>query len=222
MILIAFAWLVFGLVALAGALIAWHVELRLFAIPGLSWLLLNVLLWNPIWRFLWKKCPMLEEKIFPDLNGIWDVELCSNWPRQQQLLAASLSPDISLDMLKCPESELSPLKPLFLKAKITQTWWKIEMSMWNPEEDTPIDSSNTIVVEPFRQGGHKRPGICYFYKQINKSTKDVTDDTEFYGSARLLYDPGSKKLKGLAWTARMWTRAINTAGEITFARAENP
>jgi hypothetical protein len=213
------AWLVLGLLLLRQAapeIVRLH--LRDSAIPVIGWLGINAVLWKPVWRWFWRKFPKLNLLVFPDLNGTWDVELCSNWPRQVQLLEAAASSDKSIDMRRCSESELAALEPLKLKAEITQTWWAFHMRMWNPAHDTPIKRSDTITVDPIARQGQTPPGICYFYKQEN-ATDNVADDPEFYGAARLNYDIETGELEGLVWTARMWRRAINTAGVIRMTRA---
>lgn len=221
LIFVGFAWIVLGTYVLFSYLATWEISIRSSLVPLISWSVLNVIFWGPVWRFLWKRIPVLERWIFPDLNGSWDVELKSNWPRQKQLIEAALSTDEPIDIVHCDLQELAPLSSQMLKAKITQTWWKIEMTMWNPNEDSPIDRSDTICVEPFRQGGFRPPGICYLYEQANRSDRDVSDEGRFFGAARLTYDFQCQTLRGLAWTTRMWPRAINTVAELTFTRGEN-
>lgn len=218
LLVIAIGWLVIGMVLLSqslGPLLRF--ELKLTAVPTLLWLLVNALLWDPVWRFFWKKFPKLNELVFPDLNGVWEVELCSNWPRQAQMLDAAASADKMIDMRRCNERELAPLTPIRLEAEIHQTWFGFEMLLYNPRSDTPIDRSDTISVDPFARAGLRPAGICYFYKQVN-ATDNIADDSEFYGAARLEYDFKNDQLIGLAWTARMWRQAMNTAGAITFRR----
>jgi hypothetical protein len=192
-------------------------KLKWTAIPSLAWLLSSLLFCNPVWRWVWKKFPSLNMLIFPDLNGDWDVELCSNWPRHLQVLEAAQSSTTQLDMRKCDTSELAELTTMILRAEIYQTWWKIEMRLFNPAANSPIDRSDTINVEPFMCKGLRRAGIAYFYKQQNR-TDEVTDDIEFFGAARLEYDTTRDSLEGLFWTARMWRRAMNTGGMIKFSR----
>lgn len=214
---LAFAWLILGVVMAVNAVRdITHLELKMSSVPVVGWFALNALLLNPIWRGIWRKFPTLN-KWFPDLNGVWEVELSSNWPRQLQLLEAAESKEVSIDMRHCPETDLAMVKPVRLEAEITQNWWSFEMHMYNPKGDTPIDRSDTISVDPFPGKGLRPPGICYFYKQVN-ATGNVSDDIEFYGAARLTYDPKLDRLSGLAWTARMWPRAMNTAGPISFSR----
>lgn len=218
---IAFAWIVVGLVAISGAIPEWtHLQVKTASVPALAWLTLNLLLLNPAWRFFWKRISWLS-RWFPDLNGVWEVEMRSNWSRHEQLLNAAAGAGEPLDMRTCPEDALASLRAIRLRAEISQTWWSIEMRMWNPARDTPIRESQTVHVEPFSRQGLKPAGISYFYKQQNE-TANVADDTEFFGAARLLYDADTDRLDGLAWTARMWPRAMNTAGPITFRRYHKP
>lgn len=220
MIFVAFGWLVVGLIALMNTVnqITAY-EFKATAVPGVAWIALSLVIWNPIWRFVWRKVPRLN-RWFPDLNGNWDVALESNWPRHQQLLEAAESPVRHFDIRHCPDDELAPLSKVQLKAVITQTWWVFEMRMFNPTGTSPIERSDTISVDPIGRMGQQQAGICYFYKQVN-ATDTVSDDTEFYGAARLFYDPDRDRLEGLFWTARMWRRAINTAGRVTMTRSQS-
>jgi len=218
LVVFAIVWLALGMLMLGQALGSLLVfKFNLTAVPLLVWALLNTVLWNPVWRWLWKKFPKLSEWVFPDLNGTWEVELCSNWPRQAQMLEAAASKSRAIDMRYCPEEDLAPLTPIRLEAQIHQTWFGFDMHFYNPKGSTPIDRSDTISVDPFARTGLRCPGICYFYKQVN-ATDNVADDAEFYGAARLEYDIMKDQLVGLAWTARMWRQAMNTAGSIRFTR----
>lgn len=215
---VLFAWFVIGGVLISLELSEFGFEIRLAAIPAISWVVFNLLLLRPVWQWFWKRIPMLEELIFPDLNGEWKVILKSNWTIQQQLTEYAASTEKSMDFLKCDKSDFVPLHTMELRAKIKQTWWKFEIQLWNPDQTGPIQESNTFIVEPYKRSDNQRPGICYFYKQINNETREITDDSEFYGAARLEYDLETKMLRGLVWTARSWHRAINTAGHAVFER----
>ena len=111
--------------------------------------------------------------------------------------------------------------PIRLRAEFLQTWWSFQIHMWNPDGETPIKDSVTTYVEPFRRDRLNPPGICYFFKQVSQ-TANLADDTEFYGAARLTYDCATDQLAGLAWTSRMWLRAMNTAATITMKRPAVP
>lgn len=215
-IFLAIAWLILGF---------WFVmqwfghalqsEIRVGLVPTIAWLAVNGILLTPAWRIVWRRIPYLQAW-FPDLNGDWDVELCSNWPRQQQLIDAA-SARGGTDVLGLPESQLAPIEPLKMHAEIRQGWWKFEIRFTNPTGDSPIDRSDTFIVEPFAGDGQAPPGISYFFEQRN-DTANLADDTKFYGAARLEFNGNKQQLQGCFWTNRQWRRAINTAGSLIMTR----
>ncbi|MEC3909438.1 hypothetical protein U5A82_02800 [Sphingobium sp. CR2-8] len=213
----ASAWLVLALMFLFGTVNEFREgTARLGAIPNLAWWIVLGVLYDPIWRYAWKKISWLRNW-FPDLNGDWDVEIRSNWSRQLQLLDAAASTTVGFDTRGTGSAHLVPLDTVKLKARIKQGWWKIEMQMWNPAGDTPIKDSDTLLVDPFPANGLRRPGIAYFFKQRNQ-TDEWSDASEFDGAAKVEYDEETGQLSGLFWTNRVWQRAMNTAGTITFTR----
>jgi len=212
---VAIVWLTMGFMFALPALSQWlKFDFRISIIPIFVWSLLNLLLWKPVWRFVWRLFPVLS-KWFPDLNGKWKVTLCSNWSRQEQMLETSRSGDF--DMRSAAKEDLAPLQSAEFQAEIDQTWWKVEMKLRNPLQNTPIKQSDSIYIEPCPGSGLRQPTIMYFFKQTNQ-TDNVSDDIEFYGSARLEYDADKDRLDGTFWTARMWRRAMNTAGTVVFTR----
>ncbi len=218
LIFLAFAWLVLSLMYLFGTVNGLRAgSARIGAVPGLAWWIVLAVLYDPIWRFAWRKIAWLRNW-FPDLNGDWDVEIRSNWSRQHQLLDAAASTTESFDTRARDPSHLVPLDTVRLKARIKQGWWKIEMQMWNPAGDTPILNSDTLLIDPFPADGLRRAGIAYFFKQRNQ-TDEWSDASEFDGAAKVEYDHETGKLSGFFWTTRVWQRAMNTAGTITFTRA---
>lgn len=220
-IFFVFAWIVIGILLFFDFVSNFQgSSFRLSAVPAAGWVFLNVLLYNPAWRFFWRKIPVLQKLVFPDLNGKWKVELYSNWPRQVQLLDAAKLKSKSLDMRNCPESKLAELTPMVLEAEISQSWWNFEMKLYNPANNTPIKKSNSISIDPFPRSGLREPGICYIYKQEN-ATDNVVDDNELYGAARLEYNSDKDQLEGLVWNARMWQRAMNTASKVVFSRLKD-
>ncbi|MFC4349599.1 hypothetical protein ACFO5Q_17245 [Kordiimonas lipolytica] len=220
LIVIAIVWLGIGVGYFFNVISdLFHMELRTALIPVVVWLLINTLLLRAVWRKLWSWFPMLGKIIFPDLNGDWVVTLNSNWPRVSQLLDAASSKTEGIDMASCRDMDLATLSSMTLRARIDQSWFGMEMRLYNPAQNTPIEDSHTILIEPIKANGLKKPGICYMYRQTNK-TDNVADDVEFDGSARLQYDADSDCLEGYFWSNRMWRRAMCTAGTITFTRLE--
>ncbi|WP_067739226.1 hypothetical protein [Novosphingobium naphthalenivorans] len=202
---------------------AFGLEVRLLAIPGIVWALMIALSFNPIWRAVWKLSkkvaflPDLNVAVFPDLNGTWDMQLESNWSRQEQLLEASTDRRKSFDIRKCDAEELAPLMSMTLRAEIEQNWWSIKMTVTNPNQDSPIKESKTYIAIPRKKSEHTPASLCYFYDQTNE-TDSLSDDPIFSAAACLSYDEGRDRLEGTFWTARQWRRAINTAGKLTLIR----
>lgn len=221
MLFLAVGWLIFGCIYVVNAVdeIIRADWLRSSQGVTAAWLLGSLVFWKPVWRRLWKWFPILNRLIFPDLNGTWDVEMRSNWPIQKQLIDAAARRSDAIDVEQCPETDLASLQDISLKAEIDQSWFKIEILMWNPKGDTPIDRSDVCSAEPFRLSGLKPGGLFYFFKQQNR-TQNLADDNEFYGAARIEHDSKSDTLKGRFWTARMWGRGMNTAGLITYRRSK--
>lgn len=184
----------------------------------IGWCIVSAFAWNPVWRFFWKKFPKLHRLIYPDLNGQWEVDMASNWSIHRQVIDAATGRTSTFDIDQCPECELAQLLPVKLKAEIHQTWFTIEIKIWNPANDTSIKRSDVISADPFGSSGLKPAGLFYFFKQVNDKVR-LADDTEFYGAARVEYDADTDTLEGLFWTARMWDRGMNTAGKITYRRA---
>lgn len=217
-IFVAFGWLVLGLLYLFGTVNEIREgTVRFGAIPSLAWWITLGILYEPVWRYAWKKIGLLRNW-FPDLNGDWDVEIRSNWSRQIQLLDAAASNTSAFDTRAKRPSELVALDTVKLKARIKQGWWKIEIQMWNPAGDTPIRDSDTLLVDPFPADGLRRAGIAYFFKQRSQ-TDDWSDANEFDGAAKVEYYQETDHLSGYFWTNRVWQRAMNTAGTITFTRS---
>jgi len=199
-------------------------EVRTLAIPGIVWLIMLALAFNPIWRAIWwcsKKIPGipdLNHVIYPDLNGEWDMVLESNWSRQLQLLNAATDRRQSFDIRGCEPSALEPLMEIPLRAQIKQTWWAIKMTVDNPRRDTPIKESNTYIAIPRKKTDNEPHSLCYFYDQVN-DTDNQADDPKFSAAACLSFNTQTNCLEGTFWTARQWRRAINTAGRMTLTKS---
>ncbi|ASK87164.1 MULTISPECIES: hypothetical protein [Sphingomonadaceae] len=202
---------------------AFGFEVRLLAIPGIVWVILLGFAFNPIWRKIWSwsaKIPFipdLNDKIFPDLNGEWEMLLESNWSRQEQILEAAKDGRRSFDIKSCDQNDLEPLMQVGLKAEIEQSWWSIKITVTNPRQDTPIKESQTNIVIPRKKSEGQPSSLCYFYDQTN-DTDNQADDPEFSASACLSYDYKRDILEGTFWTERQWRRAMNTAGRLTLKR----
>lgn len=194
--------------------------------PRLSWAVLGVQIVvtlffvTPLWRKAWKKWPVLGRLVYPDLNGDWDVELSTNWPRIDQILKAAKGDAPPIDMRTGPETDLPPLGTMNMRARIIQSWLSMKMELWNPRGEGPILESQTFMIMPFR-GEDGRHGMTYIYEQEN-ATDVVSDDTKFRGAAWIVQDRDDPDLLcGRMWSDRMWRRGMNTAADLRFVRRKD-
>jgi hypothetical protein len=173
---------------------------------------------TPVWRWLWVRFPILNDWIFPDISGEWDVNVLSNRRRIELLLASARENHGTMDIECCKEEELPPLSQFNMRAKIDQSWARIHIRLWNEKQDTTIKNSYTLLVEPFKDKVQNIIGIHYIFRQYNYTDK-TCDDTNFLGAARLEIQPLHQKLEGVMWTNRKWQRGLNTAAALEFTRA---
>lgn len=190
--------------------------------PATSWTILAVqaviaaIFLTPLWRLVWRWTP-LGRWFYPDLNGEWDVEVRTNWPRIDATLRAANGETGPVDVRLADEDTLPPLQSMTLRATIVQSWARMRIDVRNPSGDSPIKASKTVAVEPFR-GEEGRHGLIYVFEQESANTS-VADDRIFYGAARIVVDQsGPDILCGSMWTDRMWRRGMNTAAEVRFVR----
>lgn len=190
--------------------------------PGLNWgvlavqAIVTIIFVTPLWRKVWARVPALR-RWYPDLNGEWDVELESNFPRIDATLKAAKREAPAIDMREAPETDLPALGNAIMRARITQSWLSIEMVMWNPSGQGPIKESRTLAVDPYRSKDG-RHGLNYIFEQENVSAV-VSDDRTFLGAARIALDLHDREvLCGRMWTDRMWRRGMNTAANLRLTR----
>ena len=50
--------------------------------------------WAP-WRFIWRRIPLLNRTVFPDLNGVWVGTTASNWPTIEKMRNAAATESAS-------------------------------------------------------------------------------------------------------------------------------
>ncbi|OHT20061.1 hypothetical protein [Edaphosphingomonas haloaromaticamans] len=192
--------------------------------PKVTWailvvqLIITLAIVTPFWRVIWRWCPKLNEWIFPDLNGEWDVIGHTNWNRIDALLKAAKGDAALIDMRTGSEDALPPLGKFQMRARISQSWLDIEMELWNPQGAGPIQESTTLVVEPIR-GKRGRHALAYIFEQVNQ-TDVVSDDAKFRGAVWVTRDRDDPNaLCGRMWSDRMWRRGMNTAADLRFTRS---
>ncbi|WP_316159627.1 hypothetical protein [Bradyrhizobium sp. SZCCHNRI3042] len=176
---------------------------------------------NPVWRFIWNRTgPLgrwLSKKVYPDLNGTYDVVLESNWPIVKRMLDASRKEDERFDPFNL-DQPAPDLQRVELEATIEQTWFDICMRMYPKATGAVIKSSRTLVTAPLESTAAKDKELVYLFEQENEK-RAPTDDERFYGAARLVIDPAVPgRLSGEYWNNRSWRRGVNAAGRLTLIK----
>ena len=208
-----------GLSALAPMLFEEPVPILGLVVAGVQFIF-TLFFVTPLWRSVWRWVPQFNQWVYPDLNGEWDVELKFNWPRIDALMKAARGEGERLDYRTATETDMPPLGTMRLRARIKQSWLKMSMLMWNPDDSTPIRESNTRLIYPVRDEDG-RHGIAYIFQQKSE-TDNVADDSSFRGAAWLVVDHSNPDiLRGEMWTDRMWRHGMNTAGTVELTRRSN-
>jgi hypothetical protein len=184
-------------------------------------LLFFVVFATPVWRFFWNSTgPIgrwLAKKIYPDLNGTYDVILESNWPVVKRMLDASRKDAERFDPFNLDQPP-PDLQRVELQATIEQSWFDICMRMYPKTAGAVIKSSRTLVTVPLSGTSSKDKELVYLFEQDNEQ-RAPTDDERFCGAARLVIDPGIPgRLSGEYWNNRAWRRGVNAAGRLTLIK----
>ncbi|WP_070888288.1 hypothetical protein [Pseudomonas argentinensis] len=140
-------------------------------------------------------------KIFPPIDGVWNMRLDSNWGVIQKWLG--LGDGTQLHVVEG-------------KVRIKSRFFSVGMEF---ESNDRYSDSKTICVSvrPSTQAGL----IELNYMFVNSTLVPVpTDSNSHNGAARVFLkeDGGRLFMEGTYFTDRNWTDGLNTAGRVTFTR----
>ena len=218
-ILLLFAVVIVVLVWLAdGATSPWPVIRTLGFATSVFALILYFLLgmpwyWSP-WRILWRKFPVLNEWLYPDLNGVWYGTTSSNWPVISKLREATAQGD------KVDLSELDKVELLKGDIAMNVRASFFGISIRSKLQDTGGDSK-TIAARAGRSSDPHEFTLSYLYRQTTPEPQS-TDEESHVGAATLEVKPGDKpQMEGEYWTRRKWREGMNTAGIIRVMRVSD-
>lgn len=217
------AWAAISFAALFGAFDVPMPLRYVVALVDIS--ILTILFSDPVWRWIWNDTGRLgnwlSKKIYPDLNGTYDVVLESNWPIINQMLDAARKEAEPFDPFSLTQQAPEVLK-VELTAVIEQSWFDIGLRMYPKTVDgAAIKVSRTLVTLPINVGPLCEKELIYIFEQEN-NMRAPTDDAYHEGAARLKVDrQDSRILTGEYWNNRAWQRGVNTAGRLTLVR-QNP
>jgi hypothetical protein len=153
--------------------------------------------------------------LFPRLDGEWDAEIHSNWPRIQRMYEAACG---HTEVFDAVTGTLSPAEET---AAITRAIVTIESSLLLISMKLEPLGSERVSRTRFVRPQWKKPDlpeISYVYEQVNSGSVSVRDTRKHFGSGRLSYDSATDTMTGEYWTQRRDESGFNTAGTIKLCR----
>lgn len=166
----------------------------------------------------WVFCPLwqlkpLQSFLFPYIAGEWEGQISSNWQVVKAMSAAFIDggeahPVGDLDVTILGTED----KPITVR--IEADLFRIRMRL---ETTDNYSTSQTIFVTPRRSLGV--PELVYIY-QNDTPLPEGTDALNHLGAGYLKIFARDSELvmEGTYWTARNWTKGLNTAGRIVLRR----
>lgn len=169
------------------------------------------------WVFprIWRK-QLIQSLSFPYIAGEWVGTISSNWPVVDLMRKAFLE---GSEPHRESDLHIEKVKPFEKPVKVTieADLFRVTMRL---ETTDDYSISHTIAVRPQRNGPLRRPLLYYIYQNDTPIPKE-TDVANHIGAACLEVCDDGKRLEGTYWTAREWTRGLNTAGRIRLTRAQS-
>ena len=165
-----------------------------------------------VWRWVWWLFPILNEMLFPDLNGTWVGKGQSNWSRVKHLRDAACASK-KIDPEKIDEIALTEFEiTLFIKASLFDL--KILAKLGNTKSTSFSKSARVS------RGGDDKFRLDYSYDQHTREIA-ASDESNHEGAASLVVEQCNRRLVGRYWTRRMWHVALNTAGNFDLTKVDN-
>lgn len=174
--------------------------LVLFLLLGMSWY------WCP-WRIIWRWFPVLNERLYPDLNGVWYGTTRSNWSVISKLREAA-DRGAKIDLAELDNVDLQAGA---IAMQVKSSFFGI--SIRSKTEATGGDSTTITARADSFPDDHKLE-LSYLYRQATPEPRS-TDEESHVGAAVLEVKPGDTPImEGHYWTRRKWREGSNTAGLI--------
>lgn len=153
--------------------------------------------------------------LFPLLDGEWDAEIRSNWPRIRRTYEAARTKSAKFDAMADPldradEAESITRAKVTIRSSLVHIAFKLE-----PEGSARIGRSRFV-----RAFWRKPdlPELEYVYEQTDPDTLARTDTRRHFGAALVCYDPDTDVISGDYWTNRSAEFGLNSAGTIRMTR----
>ena len=149
-------------------------------------------LWSPI-----AQIPGFGEHYYPDISGIWEGYVHSNW----------INPETG-----------KTLEPIPLKVEIKQNFFSIQMHLISKNRYT---ESHTVIAWPQSNSELGIHRLWYlFISHVRSPNPDDSSSHEGAAVLNLTKVNDSIELQGTYWTNRNWWKNKNTAGSINLKRSK--
>ena len=181
------------------------------AVVLVGWFLLGTSFrWSP-WRIVWRRWPILNEWLLPDINGTWLGTTQSNYSVISTIREAAEQGE-AIDLEKLNDIDL---KKGAIAMEVKVSFFRIFIR--STLEDTD-GISRTLAARATREPDTNEISISYVFQQNTPEPKP-TDEGTHIGAAMLKIAGGKvQEMSGEYWTRRSWRQAMNTAGIIEVRR----
>jgi hypothetical protein len=179
--ILTFVFSVFALwsVSPAAAEQLWSVKSLAFTGPSMVIFLLT---FRPVFRIVYAST-FAKHWFFPRLDGTWEGEIHSNWPRIKGLIEAARGERSSFNALGDPTPSDIDTTPMPVAARIESSLLRLKMEI--SMSDTR--HSYTIFMKPeWRKPA--RPRVYYLYEQREAGKIEISDRRFHQGAAYLDYN----------------------------------
>ena len=145
-------------------------------------------------------------RLFPDIDGKYEVAISSNWSIVSDRREGQTSTSGDAEFLRRVG-----------KAKITSRLTRIDMRL---EMDDGYLTSEMIVCSLRREAGERLPTLLYIFDG-HVAVPKPTDSQRHLGAGRISIPLERRPtlLEGNYWTDRNWHQGLNTAGRIQLKRS---
>ena len=168
------------------------------------------------WVFphIWKLGPV-QSFTFPYVAGEWVGTISSNWPVLKAMMDGFTSTHSAHSIQELDIEKLgTEKKPI--KVTIEGDLFRVVMRMQTLNK---YSVSRTLIMRPQR-GGSLTPPSFFIFTKMTLRRRSQSDASGHLGAAVLEVSADGLSLEGTYWTARNWTKGLNTAGRIELKRPD--
>jgi len=192
----------------------WSWIKHISAAVGFTATVLAVLGCKWVFPYFWK-LRLVQAISFPYVAGEWTGTISSNWPVKKALMDAFLAGNSAAGNADLGIAHLG-METVRIKVTIEADLFNVFMKL---ETLSNYSVSYSLYVQPQRGVALRRPRLVYIYQNDTRVPVD-TDAESHFGAAFLEVSQDGKTLEGTYWTARNWTKGLNTAGQIVLRRSD--